>query len=125
MWQVLSDILPENKDWFYPMYTAEFGHTPGTFAVVVWDHVHIWKAAVESCGSFTDYDCIDTYVEQLSQHPYKGLAGTYGMYPDKHKSPSGDEWVPIQYLQIQDQKNVLLYAASKQIGEFQVPPWIK
>jgi len=127
LWQTSVDILPENKDFYYPMFEADYGHTPGMFGNVVWDHFHIWKAAVESCGDFKAYDCINTYVEELSKHPYKGLVGTYGMDPARHTSPSGDEWIPMQFTQIQDQKNVTLYLGLVAVPgtEFQIPPWIQ
>lgn len=126
MWQTLIDILPENKDFYYPMFEAEYGRLPGAWPPMIWDHFQIWKAAVESCGKFEDYECINKYVDELDQHPYKGLAGTYGMDPDLNKGRSGDEWIPMQFIQIQDQKNVTLYLGTKQVEntQFQVPPWI-
>lgn len=127
LWQTSVDILPENKASYYPMFEAEFGHTPGMFGVVTWDDVHIWKVAVESCGDVKAWDCIDNYMNNLSDHPYKGLVGTYGMIKDQYKSPSGDEWIPMQFTQIQDQKNVTLYLGLQPVegAKFQVPPWIK
>ena len=127
MWQTLIDILPENKDYYYPMFEAEFDRTPGAWPPMIWDDFHVWKAAVENCGDFEDYDCIVKYYDELDQHPYKGLCGTYGMDPEKNKGRTGDEWTPIQFIQIQDKKNVTLYLGTQpQEGvEFQVPPWIE
>jgi branched-chain amino acid transport system substrate-binding protein len=126
MWQTLIDILPQNRDSFYSMFEQKFGRTPGSWPPMIWDHFQIWKAAVESCGSFTAYDCIDTYVEQLDQHPVTGLCGTYGMDPATHKGRSGDEWLPMQFIQIQDQKNVTLFLGTKlqENVSFVTPPWI-
>ncbi|OGN71787.1 MAG: hypothetical protein A2X25_02485 [Chloroflexi bacterium GWB2_49_20] len=126
-WQTLLDILPQNKDSYYPRFQKEFGRLPGTFAPLTEDHFGIWKAAVESCGDFKAFDCIDTYVEQLDQHPYVGLAGRYGMDPATHVGRAGDDWLPVQFIQIQDQKNVTLYLGSKPMEgtAFQTPPWFK
>ncbi len=127
MWQTLVNILPENKDFYYPMFEEEFGREPGANPPQMWDDFHMWKTAVESCGSFEDNDCIVKYYDEMDQHPYKGICGTYGFDPDKNKGRAGDEWVPIQFIQIQNQKNVTLFLGTKlQEGtEFQVPPWIK
>jgi len=126
-WQTLIDILPENKDFYYPMFEADYDRLPGAWPPMIWDHFQIWKAAVESCGDFKAYNCIDTYVEELDKHPYKGLTGTYGMDPALHKGRTGNEWLPIQFIQIQDQKNVTLYLGTEAVTgtEFQIPPWIQ
>ena len=126
MWQTLIDILPQNKDFYYPMFKAEYGSLPGAWQPKIWDHFQIRKTAVESCCKFEEYDCINKYVDELDQHPVKGLSGTYGMDPDLNKGRTGDDWLPIQFIQIQDQKNVSLYLATKQEEntQFQVPPWI-
>lgn len=127
MWQTLYDILPQNKDFYYPLFEAKFNRAPGTWPPLVWDWMHIWKAAVESCGAFDDYACIVKYFDELDQHPYTGLDGTYGMDPDSNKGRSGDQWLPIQFIQIQDQKNVTLFLGTQAVEgtEFQIPPWIK
>lgn len=127
MWQTLIDILPENREYYYSMFEAEFDRAPGAWPPMIWDDFHVWKAAVESCGDFTDHDCIVKYYDELDQHPHKGLCGTYGMDPEMNKGRTGDEWAPIQFIQIQDQKNVTLYLGTKpQEGvEFQVPPWFE
>lgn len=126
-WSTLIDILPENKPLYYPEFEAKFGRLPGTFAPLTEDHFGIWKAAVESCGDFRAYDCINTYVEELDQHPYVGLAGKYGMDPATHVGRAGSEWLPIQFIQIQDQKNVTLYLGNTPVAgtAFQTPPWFK
>jgi branched-chain amino acid transport system substrate-binding protein len=127
MWQSLIDILPQNKDSYYPKFNADYGRDPGAWPPMISDHFQIWKTAVESCGSFTAYDCIDTYVEQLDQHPVTGLCGTYGMDPALHMGRTGDEWLPMQFIQIQDMKNVTLFLGTKNTEgtTFVVPPWIE
>jgi len=127
MWQSLIDILPENKDFYYPMFEAEYGRLPGAWPPMIWDHFQIWKAAVESCGDFENHDCIVKYVDELDQHPVEGLCGTYGMDPELNKGRSGDEWIPMQFIQIQDQKNVTLFLGTqpREGVQFQIPPWIE
>ncbi|MCJ7625319.1 MAG: ABC transporter substrate-binding protein [Anaerolineaceae bacterium] len=127
MWQSLIDILPKNKDTYYPMFEAEFDRIPGTWPPAIWDHFQIWKAAVESCGDFEDYDCIVTYVDELDDHPVEGICGVYGMDPDMNKGRTGDDYLPMQFIQIQGEANVTLFLGTKaeEGVEFITPPWIE
>ncbi len=129
LWQSLIACLPtpENQKWVEE-FRAKYGRDPGaTWPAVMEDTLRLWKAAVETVGNAKDYPKIYEYLENLSQHPYKGRCGTYGMDPKRHEGLTGDEWLPIHMYQIQDQKNHLLFLGSKaQPGEnFIVPPWIK
>lgn len=127
MWQTLINILPENKESFYPMFEADYGREPGANAPQVWDDFYMWKTAVESCGSYTDHDCVIKYFDEMDSHPYEGICGTYGFDPETNKGRSGDEWAPMQFIQIQDQKNVTLFLGTQpqENTAFQIPPWIE
>jgi hypothetical protein len=49
------------------------------------------------------------------------------MDPATHVGRAGSEWLPIQFIQIQDQKNVTLYLGNTPVAgtAFQTPPWFK
>ncbi len=129
LWETLIAGLdtPEYTQ-FVEKFKAKFGREPGaTWPSGQHDMIYIWKTAVESCGDPEAYDCVNQYIRDLSQHPYKGLNGTYGMNPDTYEGLAGDEWLPLQFIQIQDQKNVTIALGSKPVTgtQFQLPPWIK
>jgi len=127
VWQTLAGYLPteENKQWAAE-FKKEFGREPGTlWGPIQEDYLRIWKAAAEAAGSPCDYDKINQYIADLSKHPYKGRAGTYGM--EGYEAPGGDDWIPMQFTQVQDQAHHVIYLGTKPVEgeEFQLPPWFK
>ncbi len=128
-WQTLFGYLPteDNQKWV-DEFSTKFGRAPGaTWPAAMDDALHIWKTAVEAVGDPKAYDKIDEYLENLSDHPYKGRCGTYGMDKARHEGLSGDDWLPVHFVQIQGQQNKVLYLGTKaQEGNtFILPPWIK
>jgi branched-chain amino acid transport system substrate-binding protein len=135
LWQTEYAYLPtkENFEWV-KAFKAEFGREPGmAWPALMDDMLHIWINAVNEVGSATDYTAINDYIRALSDHPYQGRAGRYGINPLRNEGLSGAEWLPVQLFQIQDQKNVLLFLGTKPFegsdavpaGKFVIPPWIK
>lgn len=134
LWQTEYAYLPtaENISWAKE-FKAEFGREPGVaWPALMDDMLHIWIKAVESVGDPKDYRGIIEYLRNLSQHPYQGRAGRYGINPERNEGLTGAEWLPIHFYQIQDQKNILLFLGTKPFegsdavpaGKFQIPPWI-
>jgi branched-chain amino acid transport system substrate-binding protein len=135
LWQTEYAYLPtqDNFNWAAD-FKAEFGREPGAaWPAMMDDMLYIWIDAVNSVGSATDYDGIDNYIRTLSDHPYEGRVGRYGMNPARNEGLTGTDWIPIHLYQIQDQKNVLLFLGTEPFqgtdavaaGEFVVPPWIQ
>jgi branched-chain amino acid transport system substrate-binding protein len=131
LWQTLAAYLPtpENEKWV-SAFKARYGRLPGaTWPAAMEDHLRIWKAAVESCGSPVAYDCINDYIVHLADHPYEGRMGRYGMNPEFEyaEALTGDDWIPMHFIQIQNQENHTLYLGTRPVeGEaFQLPPWIQ
>lgn len=135
IWQTEYAYLPtkDNLQWAKDFKT-EFGRDPGAaWPALMDDMLHIWINAVKSVGNVSDYPKIIEYVRALSDHPYQGRAGRYGINPLRNEGLTGAEWLPIHNYQIQDQKNVLLFLGTKPFegtdavpaGKFQLPPWIK
>ena len=96
------------------------------------DMLQIWIKAIEYAGNPTNYDNVIKYIRDLSEHPYKGRSGTYGINQERNEGLSGLEWLPIHIYQIQDRNNVLLYLGNEPIedndvlpaSDFIVPTWI-
>jgi branched-chain amino acid transport system substrate-binding protein len=135
LWQTEYAYLPtkENIIWAKE-FREEFGREPGAaWPALMDDMLHIWICAVEAAGDPKNYGGIIEYVRNLSQHPYQGRAGRYGINPERNEGLTGSEWLPIHFYQIQDQKNVLLFLGNKPFagsdavpaGKFQVPFWIR
>ena len=128
MWETLAAGLPTPEyNAFVTAFQTKFGRAPGaTWPAGQHDMIYIWKAAVESCGDVTAYSCIDTYVLNLSQHPFQGFMGTYGMDPQTQSGFTGDNWLPMQFIQIQNKQNVTIVLGSKPVTgtKFQLPPWM-
>ena len=129
LWSTLIGGLPtpENEA-FAKEFEERQARKPGaTFPYFMVDNLWMWKEAAESCGSPVDYECIYEWFENLDEHAYAGLCGTYGFDPEGREGRAGSEWLPIQMTQIQDQKNRILYLGTvPQEGEaFIVPPWIE
>lgn len=131
LWQTLAAYLPtpENEEWVQA-FEAEFGRLPGaTWPSGQEDMLRTWIAAAESCGSPIPSDCIYDYLENLADHPYTGRMGTYGMNPEyqNREAFTGDEWVPMHFIQIQDERDHTLFLGTQAVEgeEFQVPPWIE
>jgi len=129
IWQTLIAGLPTaESEAFHNEFVETQGREPGaTMPYQMWDNLYMWKAAVEACKSPVDYTCIVDWFEKLDDHPYKGLMGTYGMDPVRHNARTGDEWLPIHFIQIQDQENHILNLGTKKMEgeEWIVPPWIE
>jgi branched-chain amino acid transport system substrate-binding protein len=129
LWQTEYAYLPtpENLAWAEE-FEARFGRAPGmAWPAMMEDMLYIWKAAVESCGSPVDYECIYEYLEKLSEHPYEGREGRYGMDPARHEGLTGADWIPIHFYQIQNGQDVLLYLGTRAVegNRFQIPPWFR
>ncbi|MCJ7625318.1 MAG: ABC transporter substrate-binding protein [Anaerolineaceae bacterium] len=135
LWQTEYGYLPthENIIWLQK-FMSEFGREPGVaWPAMMDDMLHIWIKAVEHAGDPTKYDLVIDYIRNLSKHPYRGRAGTYGINQDRNEGLSGLEWIPIHIYQIRDQKNALLFLDTKPFegteavptGKFKIPPWIK
>jgi branched-chain amino acid transport system substrate-binding protein len=129
MWQTLIAYLPtpENEEWA-EAFNTEFGRYPGAaWPAIQEDVIRMWKTAVETCGSPVDHECIYDYMETLNDHPYTGRCGSYGTDPERHEGLTGDEWTPMHFVQIQDQRDHTLYLGTQLMEgeEFIVPPWIK
>jgi len=135
LWQTEYAYLPtkDNFEWV-DEFKAEFGREPGmAWPALMDDMLNIWVQAVEEVGDPTDYDAINDYVRQLSDHPYEGRAGRYGINPERNEGLTGAEWLPIHFYQIQDQENVLLFLGTEPFTgsdavpetEFITPPWIE
>jgi branched-chain amino acid transport system substrate-binding protein len=134
LWQTEYGYLPtkDNIDWVN-LFKAEFGREPGVaWPAMMDDILHIWIRAVEFAGDPTNYDKVIDYIRHLSDHPYIGRSGRYGMNKARNEGLSGIDWLPIQLYQIQDQKNILLFMHTTTFegtdfvpaGKFQIPPWI-
>ncbi len=135
LWQTEYAYLPTkaNFDWV-AAFKTEFGREPGmAWPALMDDMLHIWINAVNSVGSATDYTAINNYIRALSDHPYQGRAGRYGINPARNEGLSGADWLPIHFYQIQNQTNTLLFLGTSPFtgsdavpaGSFIVPPWIK
>jgi len=135
LWQTEYAYLPTLKNIVWSKkFRSEFGREPGAaLPALMDDMLHIWIKAVEVAGDEKNYSEIIEYLRHLSDHPYQGRAGRYGLNPERNEGLSGTEWLPIHFYQIQDQKNVLLFLGTKPFlgsdavpaGKFQIPPWIK
>lgn len=133
LWQTEFGYLPtkENMLWAEKFIT-EFSREPGmAWPAMMDDMLHIWTKAVEYAGDPKNYSKVIEYIRDLSTHPYRGRAGTYGINKERNEGLSGLEWLPIHTYQVQDQKNVSLFLDTKPFegavaaGKFQMPPWIK
>lgn len=135
LWQTEYAYLPTkaNQEWA-AAFKSQFGREPGAaWPAMMDDMLHIWINAVDEVGSVTDYDAINKYIRALSDHPYQGRIGRYGINPERNEGLSGAEWIPVHLYQVQDQKNVLLYLGKEPFTgsdavskpEFIIPPWIK
>ena len=134
LWQTEFGYLPtlENSQWIKE-FTTEFGREPGVaWPAMMDDMLHIWIKAVEYAGDPNNYDKVIEFIRDLSQHPYTGRTGRYGINPARNEGLSGLDWIPIHTYQIQNQKNILLFLDNEPFkgndvvtqGKFIVPPWI-
>ncbi|HBG73971.1 MAG: hypothetical protein A2X25_02480 [Chloroflexi bacterium GWB2_49_20] len=134
LWQTEFGYLPtkENLMWA-DKFKTEFSREPGmAWPAMMDDMLHIWAKAVEYAEDPKNYSKVIEYIRDLSTHPYRGRAGTYGINKDRNEGLTGLEWLPIHIYQVQDQKNVLLFLDTKPFegtdavaaGKIRMPPWI-
>ena len=134
LWQTEYAYLPtkDNFEWAVE-FKAQFGREPGAaWPAMMEDMLHIWINAVEDVGDPTDYKAINDYIRDLSNHPYEGRVGRYGINPERNEGLAGAEWIPLHLYQVQNQQNVLLYLGTEPFmgsdavpkPEFIIPPWI-
>jgi ABC-type branched-subunit amino acid transport system substrate-binding protein len=114
---------PEAKE-FYKAYTGKYGvedwriDYPGA----IWDIMHMWEDAVIAVGDVTNYREIVKYIED---HPYEGLNGKYVFPKETHTVITGDEYIPVPFSQVQNEKHVLLYPEEHAEGTFIIPSYIR
>jgi len=130
-WATLVAGLPNEENAQYAEeFETRFNRPPGAgLPYFIDDHLQIWKLAVEECGAPDAWDCMNEYIRTLDEHPFEGRVGKYGMNQEigGYEALSGTDWIPLQFLQIQDKKNVTLYLGTTPVEgtEFQVPPWME
>lgn len=127
-WQTcLAPIPSEEADEWEERYIEMFDREPGAYAAWEYDSIFMWREAVKEVGDVEDYEAINNWFKNLSDHPYEGLCGTYHLNPERHEGILGPDKVPMHFFQIQEGRNTLLFLSGEQFedNEFEVPHWIE
>ena len=90
-------------------------------AVLTYEEVMIYANALKKVGSPDDSTKIG---QAIGSSTTVTAAGTVAFDPSTHLAKEGDDFVPIQSFQIQDQKPALLSPTKYASAKFQLPPWM-
>lgn len=106
-------------------WVEKFGKEPaGMYAEATRDAFEIWVEAVEKAGCV---DCYKKIADNIRSTSYQGLCANYKFDPKDQSIYQEDDFMPLVWNQIQDQKNVKLGppAFRKEGSQYKKPPWMK
>ncbi|MCE0768084.1 ABC transporter substrate-binding protein [Pseudonocardia kujensis] len=91
-------------------------------AVITYESVMIYAAALEKVG---DPDKTTEVGAAIGASTTQSAGGTISFDPATHLAKQGDDFVPLQSYQMQNQQKVLIAPAKYATGKFVLPPWMK
>jgi branched-chain amino acid transport system substrate-binding protein len=103
-------------------YKARWGVEPGTYGVSLYEMAQIYFAAVAKVGDVAKHAAIG---KAIGDSDTQTSAGRIVFDQQTHLAKQGDDFVPIQFYQIENGERVLFSPAAYATGAFKMPPWMK
>ena len=103
-------------------YEEAYGSAPGTYGVLLYEEVMLYADALASVGDPADLDSINAYIGGVD----KDIAsGRLVFDQDTHLAIQGQEYIPIQFFQLQEGgERPLVWPSTVATGSYQDPHWI-
>lgn len=114
------DAHPRGKE-VSEKYLAEYGVVSGTYGTGLYEQASIYFDALEKVGDPTDHDAIGKAIGEISR-PI--VSGYLEFDPETNVARYGDDYVPVTFFQVQDEKGVMISPEKFKSGDFVTPPWM-
>ncbi|MEU8175770.1 ABC transporter substrate-binding protein [Microbispora hainanensis] len=105
------------KDW-----KAAYGTDVDPQGVMTYVGIKLYAEALSKVGDPDDTAAIGDYIGKSDSQQANGRVV---FDPATHLAKQGDDYVPLQSFQFQDEKKVLVAPEAYKDGEFRLPPWMK
>ena len=106
----------------FDKFQAKYSADPGTYGVALYEEVKLWADAANKVGDPMNKAEVGKTIGQLSVDT---SMGRLEFDPATHLAKQGDNYIPLQFFQIQNGRSVLLSPAKFASGKFVTPAWIK
>lgn len=103
-------------------FKARWGVESGTYGVALYEQAYIYFDALAKVGDPAKRKEIGAAIGATDK---KTAQGRVAFDPATHLAKQGDDFIPIQFYQIQDGNRVLFSPEAYKTGEFQKPAWMK
>jgi branched-chain amino acid transport system substrate-binding protein len=103
-------------------YKKAYGEDPGVYGTALYDLVQLYGAAVRKVGSPDDRVAVGRAIGGLRA---KTTFGPVQFDPKTHLARQGDDFIPLEFLQIRDGKRYLVSPEKYKTSDFEAPPWMR
>jgi len=103
-------------------FKKRFGQDPGTYGISVHELVTLYADALKKVGDPAKKDKVGAAIGALD---VETALGRIVFDPATHLAKQGDDYVPLQFFQIQQGRRVLLGPARYAEGALATPSWVK
>jgi branched-chain amino acid transport system substrate-binding protein len=103
-------------------FKAKYGTESGTYGIGLYEEINLYFDALAKVGDPTKHEAIGKAIGETDKVVAEGRLK---FDPKTHLAMQGDDFLPIQFYQIQNKQRVLIAPKAYATGEFQLPPFGK
>ena len=103
-------------------FKKRYGVESGPYRVALYEMIEIYFDALRKVGDPAKHEQIAAAIGATDKMTAEGRVK---FDPKTHLALQGDEYIPLQFLEIWNGKRVLIAPATYATGDFQLPPWMK
>ena len=102
-------------------FEARWGTESGMYGVALYEMTHVYFDALEKVGDPADHLAIG---EAIGQTDKQTASGRLVFDQETHLAKQGNDYFPIQFIQIWDGERTLFYPEEYAAEDFRIPPWM-
>ena len=114
------DAHPRGKE-VSEKYMAEYNMPSGAYGTGLYEQTSIYFDALKMVGDPTDHDAIGKAIGATKRAI---VSGNLEFDPETHVARYGDDFVPVNFYQIQDGQGVMISPQKYSAGTFVTPAWM-
>ncbi|MBV9749048.1 MAG: ABC transporter substrate-binding protein [Acetobacteraceae bacterium] len=103
-------------------FKKRYGVESGPYGVGLYTMINIYFDALRKVGDPANHEAIAAAIGATDKMTAEGRVK---FDPKTHLAIQGEDYIPIQFLEIWNGKRVLISPPKYATGEFQLPPWMK
>ena len=103
-------------------FKKRYGVESGPYGVALYEMINIYFDALRKIGDPSKHEAIAAAIGATDKMTAEGRVK---FDPKTHLALQGDDYIPLQFLEIWDGKRVLIAPEKYATGDFQLPPWMK